>query len=115
MSSSSGKRGSKVELSDEDLKKITTAVAETLKQMNLGAKQSEHVESAPIKHTIPVLKKDSISEYLAWHDAMKGVCLGTGCGNALNEKLMDDVIKQVGKHENVQNLDPNDTEMMQLF
>ena len=108
MSGGVSTRSSKVELSDEDLKKITTSVAETLKQMNLGAKRSEYSESASIKHTIPVLKADDISEYLAWNDAMKGVCLGSGCGDALDEKIMENVLTIVGKHENLQNLDPDD-------
>ena len=69
MAEKAGKRMSKL-LSDEDLKKITISVAETLRQMNFGAKQSEYSESASIKHTIPVLKNDDISEYLAWIDAM---------------------------------------------
>ena len=116
MSGGVSTRSSKVELSDEDLKKITTSVAETLKQMNLGAnlgaKRSEYSESASIKHTIPVLKADDISEYLAWNDAMKGVCLGSGCGDALDEKIMENVLTSVGKHENLQNLDPDDATLL---
>ena len=69
MAEKAGKRMSKL-LSDEDLKKITISVAETLRQMNFGVKQSEYSESVSIKHTIPVLKNDDISEYLAWIDAM---------------------------------------------
>ena len=59
-------QSSKVELGNEALQKITMSVAETLKQMNLGAKRSEHSESASIKNKIPVFKSDDISEYLAW-------------------------------------------------
>eukprot|EP00956_Cyclotella_meneghiniana_P027310 scaffold60934_cov76-Cyclotella_meneghiniana.AAC.13 len=111
MAEKAGKRMSKL-LSDEDLKKITISVAETLRQMNFGVKQSEYSESVSIKHTIPVLKNDDISEYLAWNNAMKVLCSGSGCGDALDENVMKNVLTKVGKHKNLRNLDPDDATLL---
>jgi len=82
-------------------------VAEVVKQMKITEK-SDHTHSSPIKHAIPILKSDDINEYMAWIDQLKGVCLATGCADALDENLMDDVLKRIRKHEDLHKLDKND-------
>ncbi len=82
---SNSRRNSKTEgLSDEDLKKIMASVAEVVKQMKINEK-SDHSNLSQIKHNVPILKSDNINEYMAWIDQLKGVCLATGCADALDK------------------------------
>lgn len=105
---SNSRRNSKTEgLSDEDLKKIMASVAEVVKQMKINEK-SDHSNLSQIKHNVPILKSDNINEYMAWIDQLKGVCLATGCADALDKTHMDEVLKKINKHEGLHKLDAND-------
>ena len=86
---------------------VAQTTAEILSKLNLG-KIPEQSSASSVKHTIPILKKDTIDNYLAWSDAMKGLILQTDCGIALEESLVENTITQLVKHSELRNLDPND-------
>lgn len=96
-------------LSDDDVAKIVASTAtEILSKLNLGKKTEEYSQSSAVKHTVPVLKKDDIDEYLAWSDSMRGLILQTDCGIALEEDAVAEAVKILGKHSDLRNLDPSD-------
>ena len=96
-------------LSDEDVAKIVASTAtEILSKLNIGKKTDEYSQASAVKHTVPVLKKDDMDEYLAWSDSMKGLILQTECGIALEEDAVTKSVGRLGKHSDLRNLDPSD-------
>jgi hypothetical protein len=109
------RRNSKTEgLSGEDLKKIMASEPEVVKQMKINEK-SDHSNLSQIKHNVPILKSDNTNEYMACIDQLKGVCLATGCVDALDETHMDEVLKKLNKHDDLHKLDANDAKQAAII
>lgn len=65
--------------------------------------------SNSVKHVAPRLKKDDVNEYMAWGDAIQDLIFATYFYVVIDEKKMNYVLRMLKNHYNVLNMDPNDT------